>query len=837
MKLATILTISIFIASQSSYATCDWEAFIPNLDGSDCHETSSLSLPFLKKEKKDREEGINSALGDMLVKKVTIDLLEISDRDFAMSSLGINPEGGAEQKCSLEKLKSNLPCQANVINTNLQKYSNGKFKDVDGLFDVISEEYIDALGMTPKESDSQCMNDSFKREYNFNLFLEKYKDIDLQSLASSENEAQKNNLKSDDFIRDLEKYLWVGVYEDLKKYDFSSMSGDSLNLEEQLKSLLVNEGNKKLVDQNMDSTCANMFEMLESYLCTEVKDYHVGDNTFNKMSLGYDSSVVENGLDLFELDLADISLGEIYPNFILNCPSENYDEASDQNIDALLSKLGMPILDIPSQYETMQVRNSEQESIPDQQQEGMCSLLACDNFQEVENGGSCQKRESFRTPTEIEELLQCPQDDMCRTDSYKALTRTLIRKTQANDETRPGVSSFAANFVTSKVKEQYLRSIPVGAAESEVAPVAHIAAENKSEGERVSLGDSIPSRASSSTDPADNSRNRIVKDSSKGRKQTLPEHTPYKGDMIASNDALRMPSEYERLKNMEKVVAPRNSGFFGDSDLSIIADSEEEIARKERIRAMEVQRETMEDMLAAMKDTASIQKSQALAAQRTTLPEISRSNQIVSTRDSRNLKDDKLDQMEIENAQMMERIRRQRDAQTSLSAGAPGSIVNDDTVKNVNSYRPDTSPKIVSGAATSGASAAKAGAVSGTGGSIGSVAASSSAPESSPTRLSSINALLDQINEVSGDAKVETTVSEITQLSPASLKDSGIALNSPFVIVVKDSSGHYTVPVRPSLYRGRRILTPVLNESTARLSRFLRKSPLFSSYYRYQDSI
>ncbi len=833
------------IFSHASYAECDWANLLPELDGSQCQDTEALSRPFLKKEEKNRNEIIDSSLGSALVKHIALKMADISDKDFALKAFGVEMGHEGEQECSLDKFKEKLPCDSSLVDQNLKKYSKGTYNDIDSFLDTISSEYTRAVGGQIAISETQCMSDAIKREYNLNLFLNENKTIDLKALLAKTTQGQALDSNEALVLKELEELLWKDFSKDLIEMNLSSLGDpEGSSFEEQIKAIIQDKSLREKMVQESSETCREMFDTMEKFLCTEIKEYHVTDPSFNSMALNYNSTLVEDGLDLMDLDFEGVGLNEIYPQYILNCPSSSYDPESEDNIDFLLAKLGEPISDIMAKQEQLKKRVEEQSLVEPEQEKSMCNLLACENVKEVDAGGTCQKRSAPRTQEEMDTLLNCPEDDMCRTDRYLALTRVLQHRgsSMASEGSHNGLSKFAGQFISSSYKKKY-ETIATGSVSLDTANHnAPVAGQGQVTARVGGLGDSIPSTldrhfnaSPSKSATKDNSQNRNVADAriiaSKGRPN----------DFIAENTAYSQGA-YDEVSIPKKTIAPQGANIFANSNLGTTLKSKKEIdeeqQRQARINAMEVQRKTMEDMLATMKDTANIQKDMAKnnSLQRTTLPEIAQSNRVES-KEVASLGDDKIAQMERENAEFLARINREKARQNALMNNS--ALLGDRDKKTGDNYKPYDAPAVTVGATVSGAASGAATSASALspGASASAAGASDKGTDSRPARLASVNALLDQFDQVSSEAKVETTVNEISSLSPDGLEESGIALNSPFVIVVKDSSGHYTVPVRPSLYRGQRILTPVLNRNTSRLSQYLRKSPLFASYYRFQDNL
>lgn len=83
------------------------------------------------------------------------------------------------------------------------------------------------------------------------------------------------------------------------------------------------------------------------------------------------------------------------------------------------------------------------------------------------------------------------------------------------------------------------------------------------------------------------------------------------------------------------------------------------------------------------------------------------------------------------------------------------------------------------------------------------------------------------------------TVDELSKLSTENLKNLGIDSSQPFTLKVIFDEKTYQVPVKSFVYRGTKILGPIMDPKNKALNDFLLKSPLFKDYinYRFEKEI
>ena len=363
------------------------------------------------------------------------------------------------------------------------------------------------------------------------------------------------------------------------------------------------------------------------------------------------------------------------------------------------------------------------------------------------------------------------------------------------------------------------------------------ATEGANEEESVSLAHSVPSKLDQ-IPSSSRSRNSSARSTSIGRRNDNS-MTPSKEEYLAQNTSR---AQGDQTPFVGEQVSPN---AYNSSALSSAYRSKNLMKEKEeRLEAMQTQRETMEEMLGMMKDTAGIQKSlaQRSASDRVNLPSIAQANTYQDNVYNASVTNSTQRSNEEMNNEFLENARRIRDQQRAAALQVNDRPVVENFIEpnsRTNSAAPTSGGNAGVSTGSDGTVSASSAGAGGSGISGGDVSSEGAAPspQSATTRVTDINSLLDELGQNSQDAKLETTVNAIVQMTPSSLKDSGIEIDNPFVIVVKDNGGEFTVPVRPSLFRGRTILTPIITDATSSLTKYLRRSPLFESYYRFQDQM
>ncbi len=839
-----------------SFASCELTSFLPDLDGSACQDTAQLSRPFLEEEAKQREADINQELGSLLTKFAALKLKEIGDIDTSTSLFGQGLQG-AGSKCSLQAMLDNPPCDINQMNKNISNISNGSMPDLDSLLNEISQQYESENTLSVSSSGDNCMSDAYRREYKISEFLKKYKDFDLKEFYSSfvtDNSIQ--GIDEDGFLADFTLLFWNDFSGDINQLDFSKIEGS--NLEEQLESLFSNATNQTFLNDKAQESCSKMFSTIETFLCTDIGEYVVNDSDFNE-NINHPVDLVANGFDSFSIEMEGVDLENTYRGFILNCPSDSYDIDSDNTIDSVIQSLGISVKKLYGDVAASKDRSLQQSFIREEKVKSICSLLACDNFTQVDEGEECSEREQIRSIDELNEDLNCPEDDMCASEDYQALIRTLTRtrsrvaspsrtiiKEDGTEEVIPaqtGLSSFGTQFITNSRREAILAShssAPVVAnAPAEVVAQENVAVEDTQT--RVSLADSIPSSADDSSSGSRDIRSRDTNATYGRGRDTADSSSP-------------APTREEYLAQNSRAIQGDQTAFVGEavspsgynSNALSTAYRSQNLAKEkeERLEAMQTQRETMEEMLGMMKDTAGIQKSlaQRNASDRVNLPSIAEANTYQDNIYNASVTNSTQRSNEEMNNEFLENARRIRDQQRAAALQVnDGPVVENFIESNSipNSVAPTSGGIASVSTGNAGSVSASSTGASGSGISGGDMGGGAAAPsaQAATTRVTDINSLLDELGQNSQDAKLETTVNDIVQMTPSSLKDSGIEIDNPFVIVVKDNGGEFTVPVRPSLFRGRTILTPIITDATSSLTKYLRRSPLFESYYRFQDQM
>ncbi len=783
---------------------------MPDLDGSECQDTYALSRPFLNEDALIREGKIKNGIGDMLSSSIISSVKEIADRDIILDRLGSNLSSENGQ-CSLDSLKAKLSCSVDLINKNISSFSGGKVKNIDDYLGLISDEYIRNNKIEVNVNEQNCMSNAYMRDMNFSLFLEEFKDIDLKEYyATLLNKEGNLDGRYVDFSMKLKLYTWESIDQDLLEMDVTQLSGDML--EDQLKSLMGHNSNKEVISKRSEELCSDMFENMEKLLCSNVSDSYIENGDFNKTVLGYPVDLLENGFDIEELEFEEVDIESTYRSFILNCnvSGQEDDKESDslQSIDDMINLFELSYSEMTQRDAQIKDRMNHQSIISEEEDKQICSLMNCENYQEVDQGKACQKRERPRTLSEISTSLNCPEDDQCRTPVYNAFLGT-YRKFSPESSSL-GLTSFGSNFVVSSRR-------------------ATLAAPTVAVGE---VGNVL-----NQTSPLSDSRSDSFSESSGNRGISSRSSTPRRERVASRSTSAKkdkpLPTAEQYFANQVKNPSAKSSGFVGNhvqknydnffSNSENLTDEErDQLEKDERLAAMEVQRQTMEEMLGIMRDNVDISR-QAVRSSQVSLPEIAQANRVESApRGNSRVSDQAL------NAEFMANARRIKNEQEQLLAEQRriNSSANDIGGESSSAeYRPFAAPTPSSGESIVAAPA---------GGSVGAGAEVSA--ETPTRRVNDVNALLDELSNAPKESRIETTLGDISQLTTASLQESGIALNGPFVIIVKDNESEYTVPVRPSLFRGKRILTPILGQSTAGLSHYLRRSPLFKEYFAFQDA-
>lgn len=86
----------------------------------------------------------------------------------------------------------------------------------------------------------------------------------------------------------------------------------------------------------------------------------------------------------------------------------------------------------------------------------------------------------------------------------------------------------------------------------------------------------------------------------------------------------------------------------------------------------------------------------------------------------------------------------------------------------------------------------------------------------------------------SGVESSTITVDELSNLSPENLKKLGIDSSLPFTLKVTFDGQTYQVPVKSFIFKGAKILGPIMDPKNKELNDFLLKSPLFKQYIEYR---
>tara|TARA_Y100000780_G_C13696001_1_gene422554 strand:+ start:54685 stop:57228 length:2544 start_codon:yes stop_codon:yes gene_type:complete len=836
-----------FLVITSSYP-CTLTEYLVDLDGSDCQDTQKLARPFLQEEQKQRKDKIDQYLGEILTLSMDHEIGKITGIDQTLQSMGVEMSNSEDSFCSLDKMKSSLSCSSHVVEENLKKYKMGMGEDVDSFFNQLSKNFLDRSQLKLENSSDSCMSPAFKKQYELSLFFEANKDVDLKTLLNNESE-ESSAADFAGLIDDLNYLFWDDFSSDLLSLNTATLEGDTF--EDQIKNVLAQTANSDFASTKAKESCQQMYETLDSFLCSNMTDYSINDHDFNQDVLNYNSVDLENGFDIFTLELSGADIEKSYRNFILNCPQENTDDSisslDKDTVDKHLSILDMPFKELEEKVGNQ--IDQAQKSVVNQNdlEQKMCSLLSCEelSFNEIPEGGSCTLREGPRTREEVETLLNCPQDDQCHTREFRSLISTLERTAplrarrpqtilKENGETEviqahSGLSSFGNAFLLDNHRQQVTATTQVNsqtpgtaaAAATETPSAQGVVGPAVEEEGPSFLSASIPS----TVERRERANRRANTDTARAQVQS-PNPTT----------ATWNPQTHPYESMGKKVNAPINS-----HDLRAAYEArnlaEDRDRERRTLETMETQRRTMEEMLGVMRDTAGIQNELASqSSQRVSLPEIARANSY----------QDHIYTFNNEESAAQETLREReenylRNVQRDRQAEIQRSAFRDTTGDNSERAETNLMAPVGSGSPSKNGDPSNSSAGARGGSSSGSAALALSPGESggggstAPARIGDINALLDEFNQMPENVKIETTVSDIVQLTPDSLKKSGIEIDNPFVIVVRDGSGEYTVPVRPSLYRGRTILTPILNDTNANLSQYLRRSPLFSSYYRFQD--
>jgi hypothetical protein len=415
-----------------------------------CEETYPLARPFLDKAASQRLEKSNKFLGDLLFASIRKDLSAMANTDQIYHNLGLDL--GPVDSCSIETIKTRLPCE--VENSNLKSLTKhlpgGSINEIDDLLGMISADYKAMTVKKPESSEEMCLNSAWTTDISLQEML--LIDVDFEDFIKflkGDLDLSRDGIKEIGKLNDHLKNNFPFFYRDLLNMKPVNISGSSLK--DQLVSLLDNQEVKEHFLKSTGATCLKMIERIGGVLCSLPDNGAISNREFNLAALNYNPNDFVDGFDEFALELSGASNSEeAYANYILNCAPKCENCAPLVSMDVLLENNfdeGVEQVMFDRAIQMAQVRGQSDNK-------NFCPLLACENAIEAFKGEACTKRKTWRSPTEIRSLLNCPEDEMCNEDSFKSFTHVLEAQSLTGSDprssearSRPRLSSFSKQFL------------------------------------------------------------------------------------------------------------------------------------------------------------------------------------------------------------------------------------------------------------------------------------------------------------------------------------------------------------------------------------------------------
>lgn len=741
----------------------------------DCSEAYEMSESLLDDFKEQRMTTIKANLGLALNNSVVKAVDSMAQVDFLNSYF--KKDYGKESSCSLSKAYETFPCLKEG-NQNLAELTNGRHSDVKDLFSSIAKRYSENVSGTVSNDPKKCLNPFLRKKMAMDRFLKDNKDLDLKKLME-----QGTDGLNEEGLKDYNNILGP-LFMNTGDIDLSHIEGDTLS--EQVESVLSHSSEN--LEKHTIATCQKMIEKVVGVVCSPVNHHSVDDSGFNSVVFQYEQDSHMAGFDEFEAEFSDVPIDQTYGHFILNCqPACEIDCEKVTTLKEIKEKYFGENIEDHFVYNDLQ-----EQYYHTTVDEEFCPLIACGNGLEVQKGAQCEPLEVKRTPQEMREYLNCEEDQYCQTRSFQGFASLLELPGQDSDHY---YSSFSRQFLG-----ETFTPVPVSTGKSEVASSTEAVTPLRPE------------------EPAPEIARRIKKPK------------PQKIATASKPQSALSVQESPRNALQDAVVTEvplKTSGAVSenqfDRDLykrmgSIIRDSLEH-----QEKSTDYYEKNLEEIVAANKELEQRINSRMGEGPTTVAKQFSPPPQV------RTPLRPEVRRAEVDNSAWQSALAENKKLNAQWN--------NLNQSRNVDGASPapseafETNPGRPGGGG--GRSLASQATSGGTLGSTAGAAASSATGED--------NAGAKRLGALAGGGilqenlkSIETQINTLPQMDHNELTARGVSLEEPFLLKVKVEGRFVTVPVRPFLYKGKKMLAPVIDQENWILSSVLRKSPLFTSYYDYE---
>ncbi len=756
-----------------------------SFEKTDCSDAYDLSAELLGDFKEQRMALIKDTLGSALQNSIVQSVDDMAQVDFLHSFIG--KDYGTKSTCSISKIMEKNPC-LKESNEYLRMITRNKYKNVNQLFTSIATEYQEKVSGYTNLNSQQCLNPFIRKKILLDQLIEENREVDLYDLSEK---VKKDNATTNEtkFFNKLVELL--GFEDDL---EFGQLEGS--NFEEQLKSLV--ENNSQKLESNAIKVCESMVSRISGVLCQPINQHRIDDSGFNGLVFNYDGSAFDLGFDEFEAEFSDIGTEKSYGHFVLNCEPKCEGECENShNVDSILSD------HFPESIEEYIMLKDKEDSLDSNVLDNeLCPLIACENALKVQEGAACEQREKPRSLVELKSYLDCSNDQYCQSPQVKSFLAILGDQEKRIEKEVPLMSSFSQNFLGEEYfapegPEVATRKIEVEQSPapklSTVAPSPKIAQRGSQSLEKRKSGRMIGKTSPGSLNSSDSPQNKASTNS------FVPVNTTES----------KAPKKYNRA----------------DRDLFSAMGNLIRGALDNQEKSQDIYNQNLEDLVAANRDLE--RKIEAKTSN------LSGQSNFPSNRPSPSKKDPRVNGPS--------RVRERGSNRLWENELARNRELND----RWRSLEEDTSDRASEKFETNPGRPKPEGTIAVTEG-------TEVSPDSQSTNSSS-ESVSDSSNEgkteeraeglagvgaaaFNGDnlKAIETNVTGITRMDQEVLLKEGLSLDEPFLLKVQWEDKLVTVPVKPFLYKGEKMLAPVLDQDNYILGDVLRKSPLFVGYFDYE---